>query len=207
LERSGDDALRRSQVDKVRGVNPQLREAIFREERLSFESPYRESAYKPQWYVAKTKPHIERQAARVLESRQISVYLPLLRSRNRVEPLFPGYLFLRIDLHTDDYLRSQSAPGITYILGSEPIAVPEELIQAIRERVDRENVQSPVQRFKQGDQVIIASGPFDDIQAIFDRALSPRGRCFVLLEVLGRITRVQLDADALSCRTSLASLR
>jgi transcriptional antiterminator RfaH len=156
--------------------------------------------YNPQWYVLKTKPRAERHAASILESRQIGVYLPLLKRQRSFEPLFPGYLFLRMDCQTDDYLRSRSAPGVSYILNADgiPTPVPDDLIEAIRRRLGEENSLSPAERFKQGERVIVTSGPFRDIEAIFDRALTPHGRCQVLLQILGRITRVQVDANNLA---------
>lgn len=156
--------------------------------------------YLPQWYVLKTKPRAERHAASILESRQVHVYLPLLKRQRSFEPLFPGYLFLKIDCQTDEYLRSRSAPGVSYILNADgvPIPVPEDLVEAIRRRLGEENSLSPAERFRQGERVIVTSGPFRDIEAVFDRALTPHGRCQVFLQILGRITRVQLDAGKLA---------
>lgn len=117
-----------------------------------------------------------------------------------MEPLFPCYLFLNIDCGTDEYLRSRSAPGVSYILSSDgvPAPVPAELVEQIRQRVDRENALGPAARFAQGDRVIVSSGPFAGLEAIFDRALTPQGRCLILLQILGRLTRVQVSAEYLT---------
>lgn len=137
--------------------------------------------------------------SRILEGRSIDIYLPLLK-RRRVQPLFPGYLFLRINCRSDEHLRSRSAPGVSYILSVDgvPIPVPDGLIEEIRRRVDRENRLGPAARFAPGDRVVVTSGPFRDVEAIFDRALTPQGRCLVLMAILGRLTRVELDADYLA---------
>lgn len=155
-------------------------------------------SYHREWYVLRTKQHAERQVAHVLESRGIITFLPLLR-RRLVEPLFPCYLFLNIDCSTDEYLRSRSAPGVSYILSSDgvPAPVPAELVEEIRRRVDRENTLPPAARFAQGDRVVVTSGPFRGLEAIFDRAMTPQGRCQVLLQILGRLTRVQVGAEYL----------
>ena len=152
-----------------------------------------------QWYVLKTKPHVEKQVASVLDARRIIAFLPLLNRQRRFEPLFPGYLFLKIDCETDEYLRCRSAPGVSYILNADgvPVPVTDGLIEEIRRRVDRENTLPPVDRFAPGDRVIVKAGPFRDIEAIFDRGLSPQGRCLVLLQILGRLTRVQVSAEQL----------
>ncbi|MBI2952730.1 MAG: hypothetical protein HYY30_00315 [Chloroflexi bacterium] len=151
------------------------------------------------WYVLKTKPHAERQTANVLDARRIIVYLPLLK-RRVVEPLFPGYLFLKIDCESDEYLRSRSAPGVSYILSGDgaPLPVESRLIEEIRQRLALENTKRPAARFTPGDRVVVTSGVFRGVEAIFDRALTPRGRCLVLLEILGRLTRVQVGAEHLT---------
>lgn len=152
-----------------------------------------------QWYVLKTKPHAERQVVSVLTGRQIITYLPLLRRPRRVEPLFPGYLFLNIDCGSDDILRSRSAPGVSYILNADgvPLPVPDGLVEEIRRRAEVENSLAPAARFRSGDQVVVTAGPFRDVEAIFDRALTPHGRCLILLQILGRLTPVQIDAGFL----------
>ncbi len=162
-------------------------------------SSTREPVPNRQWYVLKTKPHAERQVSNVLQGRGIVVYLPMLKRLRLFEPLFPGYLFLKIDCETDEYLRSRSAPGVSYILNADgvPIPVIDDLIEEIRRRVDRENNLDPISRFKPGDRVVVKAGPFRDIEAIFDRALTPQGRCLVLLQMLGRLTRVQVNVEYL----------
>jgi transcriptional antiterminator RfaH len=152
------------------------------------------------WYVAKTKPRAERQVQSVLNGRGIGTYLPWLRRRQRSEPLFPGYIFLQLDRRSDGFLRSRAAPGISYILCAdrEPIVVVEDLIEEIRRRVDIENQLRPAERFKPGEKVVVRSGPFRDLEAVFDRALTPQGRCMVFLQIMGRLTRVQVDADCLA---------
>lgn len=151
------------------------------------------------WFVLRTKPRAERQVEKVLESRQIVTYLPLLRRRKTVEPLFPNYMFLWIDRYSDEYLRSRSAPGVNYILSNEgePIPIADALVEAIRQRVEHENSLGPAARFKPGDRVVIRSGPFRDVEAIFDRQLSPSGRVAVLLQIVNRTARIQIDADLL----------
>src|SRR5512146_3283021 len=75
------------------------------------------------WHVAKTKPRLEPQTAVVLEARGLQTYFPMIaagrrpRRQERLEPLFPGYLFVRLDSSTPDWVVARSAPGISYFLG------------------------------------------------------------------------------------------
>ncbi len=151
------------------------------------------------WYVVKTRPNAERLVQYILTTRRIAVYMPMLKRRRLAEPLFPGYLFLKIDCRTDEYCRSRSAPGVSYILSAEgkPIPVEDELVEEIKRRVNWHSDAHATHDLAPGDRVAVAAGPFRDVEAIFDREISPRGRCLVLLNILGRMTRVEVDAQYL----------
>jgi transcriptional antiterminator RfaH len=70
--------------------------------------------------------------------------------------------------------------------GSEPASVPEELLQAIRQKVEHVNSLGGKQteKFISGEVVTIQSGPFAGYCAIFDSHLSGRERVRVLLQLL-----------------------
>src|SRR5258708_11637802 len=86
------------------------------------------------WYVAQTHPHAEVKASLHLRRQGFEIYLPrYLRSRRharRVEtvaaPLFPGYLFVAIDMATQRWLSIQSTIGVARLVrdGARPAAVP-----------------------------------------------------------------------------------
>ena len=158
------------------------------------------------WYVARTKPRREAAAAAILAQRDVEVYLPLMSVRRRAEtrpattePLFPGYLFARLDVDSETWLAARSAPGIAYFLGSElaPNPLPDELIEAIRLRADQYASTQRIIPFQHGDAVIIRQGAFSGLEAVFDGFLSGRGRVRVLLETLERFVPVTLDVHLL----------
>jgi len=157
------------------------------------------------WYVARTKPRREVAAAATLAQRDVEVYLPSVSPRRRAstratprEPLFPGYVFARLDLSTESWLVARSAHGIAYFLGCDgfPSALPDELIETIRLR-SGVDAQPRVIPFRQGESVVIRHGPFAGIEAVFDGCLSGRGRVRVLLEIVQRTVPVALDVDQL----------
>ena len=74
----------------------------------------------------------------------------------------------------------------------------ESLVEEIKRRVEVENNLGSAARFKPGDLVLVTAGPFRDIEAIFDWSLTPQGRCLVVLRILGRLTRVQIDVEYLA---------
>lgn len=152
------------------------------------------------WYALYTKPHKEQQVEGLLQGRGIETYLPtvLRKVRRRDRPdrviYFPCYLFARIDFEEVPLSSVTWMPGIRRVVsfGSRPAIVPEELVRIVRERLgDIEQVGHG--QFKQGDRVRIASGPLQDLIAIFDQPMSSADRVRILLDVMGRVTPVELD--------------
>jgi transcription elongation factor/antiterminator RfaH len=157
-----------------------------------------------QWYVLHVKPHKERAVTRLLQAREVDVYFPVLKvkpvnPRSRKErPFFPGYLFVQIDLADQKAGSLQWVEGTHGLvqIGGEPARVPEQLIQALRQRLDDINAAGGLARasLKRGDRVRIVSGPFEGYEAIFDVRLSGKDRVQVLLTFLNdQPKRLQLD--------------
>jgi transcription antitermination factor NusG len=151
----------------------------------------------------------------MLEQRDVEVYLPTLASRRRAsghptpaEPLFPGYLFVHLDVNTADWLGVRTSPGVAYFLGcgESPSAIPEDLIAAIRLRADPLGTERYKPAFRRGDLVIIRNGPFTGLEAVFDGCLSARGRVRVFLEILERHVPVTLDVRQIAKAESSAAL-
>ena len=159
------------------------------------------------WYVIQTKPRLEDQVRAALERKGIEIYLPLVRVR-RVNPrarpwapFFPCYVFARADLACVGVSALQWTPGSVRMLGfdGEPAVVPDAVVEYIRQRVSKVEHSNTIGLgpFQPGDTVRITSGPFRDLEAVFDRALSPHGRSQVLIKFLGRVVRSEIDVTAL----------
>ena len=155
------------------------------------------------WYALYTKPHKERHVNSFLQSRGFETYLPTIQVRKngqrRTEPFFSCYLFVRLDPITA--LPSvQWTPGLRRIVsyGGKPAAVPDHAISLIRKRAaEMGELNYPTCRFQSGDRVLIKSGPLRDFEAVFDRALSSQDRAMVLVELLDRWTRCEVDVSCL----------
>ncbi len=158
------------------------------------------------WYTVQTKRHGEGRVARHLASRAIPAFLPLVevaRRRNGIrhtglEPLFPGYLFVQmeaVDRSPHCWHAVRWSPGVQRILGvaDEPVPVPDEAIQAIQERTRDLGFVRPGHRFAAGDRVRFRSGSLAGLEAILESAVPRAGRVRVLLELLGRVLRVEAD--------------
>ncbi len=160
------------------------------------------------WYLLKTKPRLEETTHTVLTQRGIEVYLPQLlnRSKPRRElkptPLFPGYLFFRLEANSNYWAYLRWATGVSYVLhdDSGPLVVPAELVETIRQRQTQnyQHVYEAASRpFEAGEKLKIVNGPLKGLEAVFEGRLSPAGRCHVLIEMLGQLARVQLKKDDL----------
>lgn len=172
------------------------------------------------WYVARTKPRREEQTAVVLQQRGLEIYLPRLavwtpgkkisgpyvrhnepphRVPTRLEPLFPGYLFARIDASSPEWVMARSAPGVAYFLGAQghPTPIPADLVESIRCRSEAQQKDGVEPQFRTGDRVLIVSGPLAGLEAVFNGTLSASGRSRVFVQVLSRLVPVIIAADKL----------
>jgi transcription antitermination factor NusG len=138
----------------------------------------------------------------------VEVFLPRVPGRKKdtdghrlLEPLFPGYLFGRLAVRSEAWLAARSAPGVKYFLGTRvgdgPVAVPNELVEAIRTQCSLRLQGGWHPAFKPGDRVRIAEGPFAGLEAVFDGLLSPAGRSRVFVEFLTRLVPVEVEIDLL----------
>lgn len=150
-----------------------------------------------------TKLRAERKVALALERRGIELFLPERRSVSKGEPektsaFFPGYLFMRVDLVRENHSQWRWEPGVRYLVayGDQPVPLPDEVIHLLRHRLAAGEEQAKYQ-FKKGDIVRIKAGPFADILAVFEGTLSAEQRVAVLLEFMGRLSRVQVEIDNL----------
>ena len=148
-----------------------------------------------QWYVVHTRPHQEQRAEVNLARQGYRAWLPVMeRSRRharRIEtvnaPLFPGYLFVELDIAREPWRAINGTFGVKHLLadGPRPQALPEKFVAALREATGTDGVSTPAPPdLKPGDAVTIADGPFVECAAVVLR-LAPRERVEVLLDVLG----------------------
>jgi transcriptional antiterminator RfaH len=82
--------------------------------------------------------------------------------------------------------------------GDEPAVVPENLVMAIKKRLD-EIAAAGGELFdglNRGDVVIISEGPFAGYEAIFDARIPGSERVRVLLQLLNNQRQVPLELEA-----------
>ncbi len=119
------------------------------------------------WYVVHTKARQELLAAGLLEQHQaVTVLLPQVRQRTRgqmrVAPLFPGYLFVELDLEQVEASAVNNTPGVVRLVafGGVPKPVPGRVIEALQARLAELDAQGglPQHPFRAGDRVRLKEG-------------------------------------------------
>jgi transcriptional antiterminator RfaH len=160
------------------------------------------------WYVVRTQPHAENKANAHLGRQGFETYSPryLKRRRHarRIEtvqaPLFPGYLFVTIDMQKQRWRSVSSTVGVSHLVchGDEPGVVPSEVIASLRAREDdRGFIRLRPGQFATGQRVKIGDGAFAECIALFE-GMTDNERVTVLLELFNRKVRVALDGHWLT---------
>ena len=159
---------------------------------------------KTAWFLAQLKPNSYRIAERNLQRQGFRTFLPLQEATLRrhgkfqltLKPLFPGYLFVAVDTSSGGWRAINSTHGVTKLVnfGDDPAPVPMDLVSELMLRCDSEGKLLPPQRLTPGDSVTLTYGPFADFAAKVEQIDSDQ-RVWVLLDLMGRKTRLAVDAD------------
>jgi transcriptional antiterminator RfaH len=159
------------------------------------------------WYTIQTKGNREREVAKRLGDLELEIFLPWLRTRRRVGgkfqwvliPLFPGYLFCRLDLIASGKA-ARYAPGVKDFLkfGNAISAIPDEIILTLRERCPQGIAEILSDGINPGDPVKINEGPFAGLDAVFEKKMRGAERVAVLLNILGRQTRLVVRGETVA---------
>lgn len=148
------------------------------------------------WYALRSKPRKEDVVWRQLKDKGYEVFYPRLRTNpvnpraKKIRPYFPGYMFVRTDIHSVGVSTFQWMPHTLGLVsfGGEPVDVPEVLIHAIAQRVKEiaDSGGEVLDGLKSGDTVHIQAGPFVGYDAIFDSRIPGTERVRVLLRFLSK---------------------
>ena len=155
-----------------------------------------------QWYVLHTKSRHEKVVNDLLLKKSVEAYLPIVtvRSKRRDRkamirvPLFPGYLFVKTDLHPNSHLEVVKTVGAVRLIGNQhrPIPVPEEALESLQIMVDSNNPVTTGHRLETGDKVMVVYGPFTGVVGTFVRH-GGKGRVIVNIEALGQFAGVEVS--------------
>lgn len=155
------------------------------------------------WHVVQTQANREMRAAAELLKQGFEVFVPryakVIRHARRVSkidaPLFPGYLFTRFG--ADARWRSVNGTlGVIRLVtvGERPATLAEGIVEGLMALRDNQGYVPlpPRAALSSGESVRVAGGVFAESLGLFEEA---RGsdRVAILIELLGRKVRVQID--------------
>jgi transcriptional antiterminator RfaH len=100
-----------------------------------------------------------------------------------LEPLFPRYLFIRLDSVNDNWMPIRSTRGVGKIVrfNEHPLPVDDRIVEEIRRRLANNPIKEPY--LKPGERVVIIEGSFSNVEAIFSSSDGDQ-RVILLLNIL-----------------------
>ena len=155
-----------------------------------------------EWYVVYSKPRKEEQVRFHLALKGIESFFPRLRipaspgRRKAIAPLFPSYLFVRVDLANESHYVTWS-PGVKRIVSfsDRPVPIEESVIQFLQERADSDGIIQAQSSLSVGQEVEIVGGPFHGFVGIIENPPNAKGRVKILLRLLSRQISVKLGVE------------
>ena len=156
------------------------------------------------WYIVQFKPNSHKIAVRNLQRQGFETFLPMHEVTPRtvvkfeivVRPLFAGYMFVACNPEKAPWRQINSTYGISRMLSfaEVPKPMPEALMAGLRARCDSVGRLVPLENFEAGQSVEMHSGPFESFVATVEQMASD-ARVWVLLDFMGKATRVQVDCQ------------
>ncbi len=156
------------------------------------------------WFAVQVRARSEKLVSSILENKGFENLLPLYSVRRQrsdrvlgVEvPLFPGYLFCRLDL-TRRLLPLFTTPGVVRLLGvgNMPMPVDDSEIDAVRAIIKAGRSPRPWPMPQAGQRVRIEAGPLTGVEGVLV-GKRKNSRLVVTVTLLKRAVSVEVDEDA-----------
>jgi len=162
------------------------------------------------WFAILARSGREKYATMLLENGGFECFLPISKSTRKWSdrmkdidvPLFPGYLFCR--MNPNDRLPVLTTPGVMQIagIGKMPIPVDEHEIEAVRQ-IERSGLAAtPWPYLRVGNIARIEEGPLRGVAGIVVKIKSAL-KLVLSIELLQRSIAVEIDRNWISpCNTA-----
>lgn len=156
----------------------------------------------PRWFVCHTKPRCEKKFSALLTVESFAHYLPLIQSVRRygtqkktfTKPLFPSYVFARLEPARKDRIYQQDLLVRALMVENEPVFLRQlEAVKAICAS-GLEAAMHPLMR--KGTHVRVQGGPLHGLEGYVDDPANPRG-IVVSIDVLQQGLLVRLPFESL----------
>jgi transcription termination/antitermination protein NusG len=159
------------------------------------------------WYAAYVCTHHEQKIVGQFRERGLSCFLPTYRSVRRWKDrrkelemvLFPGYVFVQIDLC--NRLRVLEIPGVVCLVTSngKPVPVPEGEIESLRSGLASGMRAEPHPFLTAGRHVRVKYGPLQGLEGVLLRR-KEGFRLVLSLELIQRSVAVEIDEGDVEAR-------
>ena len=159
-----------------------------------------------QWYGVYTSCRHEQKVYERLVEKSIHAFLPKMevwsrrkdRKKKLQRPLFPGYLFVNIDLDPYIHLEIIKTPGVAYILSNngKPTPIPENQIVSLQKLLKNDVLIKPYPYLKIGQKVRIVDGPLAGCEGILQRTKPNKHRLIISIDLLKQSVSAEIhEAD------------
>ena len=153
------------------------------------------------WHAVYTKARHEKRVDDRLSREGVESFLPLVKKLSRWKdrkklvrvPLFPGYLFVRIDANRR--IDVTHVKGVVKLLGpgpETPSVVPEETIQALKKMLSSNVPVDTCPYLKRGRRVRVTRGPLKGLEGALERRKGVF-RVVVSVPIVGRSASAEVD--------------
>jgi transcriptional antiterminator NusG len=156
------------------------------------------------WYVLHTKSRHEAVVHGLLCRKAMEAFLPKIKVRSSRRdrklmihlPLFPGYVFVKTDLHPHTHLDIVKTAGAVRLIGTKagPVPVAEETVESLKIMVAADLPIATGHTLQAGDRVMVVNGPFAGVTGTFVR-YGAQGRVVVNIEALGQFAGVDVQEE------------
>jgi transcription antitermination factor NusG len=146
------------------------------------------------WFAASTLPRQEMMAAENLKAQSFEFLLPRLRVTKRharkvvqaIDPLFPGYIFIRMDPAVTAWRSINGTRGIGHLVmsGDRPVPARVGVVETIIGSIGPDGIVKFTDPIQPGARVRLMSGPFADVLGEVI-SLDSRGRVNLMLSLFG----------------------
>ena len=155
-------------------------------------------------YEKKVKDNLERKVRsmglenvieRILVPEEDEIDVKDGRKRTVRRKIYPGYVFVEMEVNDRSWYVVRNTPGVTGFVGSATKPVPLEP-QEVRRILKSQGIEKEVRpqiSVEIGEQVRIISGPFDNFYATITEINNEKRTLKGLIDMFGRETSVEVD--------------
>ena len=154
-----------------------------------------------EWYAVQTRPRHEKKVIAELAEKRIDSYLPLLNQVHRWSdrrktvqvPLFPGYVFVRVQLNPNIRFAVLGSWGAIAFVGPQrtATAIPDTQIENIRTLLSSKVSLTPYPFLRIGQRVRVRGGALDGLEGIL--VTNGQRRLVISVESIHRSLSITLD--------------